>query len=134
MKSDGECVPVRDEADIVVARQRGRSIAEDAGFTGSDLTIIATAISELARNIVDYTAGGEICVSADTLPIACLQIVARDRGPGIPNVKQAMMDGFSTGGGLGLGLPGVKRLMDEFQITSVPGEGTTVTASKRLRQ
>ncbi len=133
MSGEGECVPVREEADIVAARQRGRLIAEKAGFRGSALTIIATVISELARNIVDYAHGGEVCIEVDSGDDGSVLVIARDRGPGIPDVESAMRDGYSTGGGLGLGLPGVRRLMDDFHIeTSL--EGTIVRARKKLRR
>lgn len=132
MADEAICVPILSEGDIVTARQQGRSLAEHAGFAGSDLAVIATAISELARNIVDYAKAGEICVQVDHETGAPVIVVtAKDKGPGIRAVSQAMKDGFSTGGGLGLGLPGVRRLMDEFEIRSAPGRGTSVTAKKR---
>lgn len=126
-------VPISSSADIVTARQRGRALAAALGFAGSDLTVIATAISELARNIIEYAATGEIVLSqddADGRP--GIVIVARDEGPGIPDVSRALSAGFSTGPGLGLGLPGVRRLMDDFQITSESGRGTTVSVRKWL--
>jgi serine/threonine-protein kinase RsbT len=133
--SHGEIrVAINSDQDIVVARQKGRALATELGFASGDATLIATAISELARNIVSYARRGQI-----TLQIVNgedrqgLSIVASDDGPGIPDVRQALRDGFSTSGSLGLGLPGVRRLMDEFQITSVPGRGTTV-AVKKWRQ
>ena len=126
-------VPISSSADIVTARQRGRALAAALGFSGSDLTVIATAISELARNIIEYAATGEILLSqddADGRP--GIVIVARDEGPGIPDVSRALSAGFSTGPGLGLGLPGVRRLMDDFEITSESGRGTTVSVRKWL--
>jgi serine/threonine-protein kinase RsbT len=133
--SQGEIrVAINSDQDIVAARQKGRALATELGFTSGDATLIATAISELARNIVSYARKGQI-----TLQIVNgedrqgLSIVASDSGPGIPDVRQALRDGFSTSGSLGLGLPGVRRLMDEFQITSAPGRGTTV-AVKKWRQ
>jgi len=121
-------------ADIVTARLEGRQLAAEAGFNGSDLTVIATAISEVARNIVEYARNGEILLSiVHDGTKRGLRVVARDDGPGIPNIEQAMQDGFSTGRGLGLGLPGTRRLMDEFVIKSRVGEGTTVTATKWIR-
>jgi serine/threonine-protein kinase RsbT len=121
-------------ADIVTARLEGRQLAAEAGFNGSDLTVIATAISEVARNIVEYARNGEILLSiVHDGSKRGLRVVARDDGPGIPNIEQAMQDGFSTGRGLGLGLPGTRRLMDEFVIKSRVGEGTTVTATKWIR-
>jgi serine/threonine-protein kinase RsbT len=119
------------ESDIVTARQKGRELAAEIGFSGSDLTVIATAISEVARNIVTYADTGEILLSAVNHGIKHgITIIARDNGPGIPDIQQAMQDGFSTAKSLGLGLPGAKRLMDEFEIESEVGKGTTVTMKK----
>jgi serine/threonine-protein kinase RsbT len=124
-------VPIADSTDIVTARQRGRELASQIGFTGSDLTVIATAISELARNIVEYAKRGEIVLSlAHRGSRLGLQVVARDQGPGIGDVAKAVQAGYSTGNGLGLGLPGVRRLMDDFEIASASGKGTSVTARK----
>jgi serine/threonine-protein kinase RsbT len=128
---DEETIAIASENDIVDARRRGRELATQGGFSGSDLTIIATAISELARNIVAYAHAGEM-----TLRVvrrgdrSGLVVVARDEGPGIHDVSLVMKDGFSTGRSLGLGLPGAKRLMDEFEIVSELGQGTTVTMTK----
>lgn len=124
-------VPVASDRDIVRARQRGRSLATELGFSPGNATLIATAISELARNILLYAGTGEIGLE----PIARdgrsgLVVVARDRGPGIRDVERALQDGYSTSRRLGLGLPGVKRLMDEFHIQTAPGAGTTVRAKK----
>jgi len=130
---DESVVPITSSADIVTARQRGRALAAALGFSGSDLTLIATAISELARNIIEYATTGEIVLSqeaADGRP--GIGIVARDEGPGIPDLSRALSAGYSTGPGLGLGLPGVRRLMDDFEITSNAGRGTTVSVRKWL--
>ena len=119
------------EKDIVVARQEGRTLAMSLGFSPGDATLLATAISELARNIVTYANVGDILL--DTVNGAArlgMQVVARDEGPGIADVQQALRDGFSTSGGLGLGLPGVRRLVDEFLIVSDGTSGTTVTIKK----
>jgi serine/threonine-protein kinase RsbT len=122
-------VPIYTEQDIVAARQLGRAVAEQAGFVGSQLTVIATAISELARNIVTYAVSGEITISlAEQTGRRGVLILARDQGPGIQDLALAMRDGYSTSNSLGMGLPGTRRLMDEFEIASVVGEGTTVTA------
>jgi serine/threonine-protein kinase RsbT len=122
------------DGDVVTARQRGRAMAQQVGFSGSDLTIIATAISEIARNIVLYARRGEVIVSPVTQGSKRgLLVVARDEGPGIPDIEQAMRDGFSTGKSLGLGLPGARRLMDEFEIVSETGKGTVVTMKKWTR-
>lgn len=120
--------------DIVAARQQGRAAATEIGFQGSDLTVVATAISEVARNILEYARIGEIVIGPAYTQDGRrgVSIVARDKGPGIANVPRAMQDGFSTGKGLGLGLPGAKRLMDEFEIESELGCGTTVTMTKWL--
>lgn len=129
-----ECVSIRTDADIVHARQKGRDLAARIGFTSTDLVLITTAISELARNILLYAGVGEIVVkplnSGDRTGIL---LVARDEGPGIPNIALAMQGGYSTSGNLGLGLPGVRRLMDEMSVESRVGEGTTVVARKWKR-
>jgi serine/threonine-protein kinase RsbT len=126
-------VPISSSADIVTARQRGRALAAALGFAGSDLTLIATAISELARNIIEYATSGQIVLSPEAANgRPGIAIVARDEGPGIPDVSRALSAGYSTGPGLGLGLPGVRRLMDDFEITSNAGRGTTVSVRKWL--
>jgi serine/threonine-protein kinase RsbT len=124
-------VQIDSDRDIIEARQRGRELANHAGFGFTDLALIATAISELARNSLRYAIGGEICVRIieQTSRIG-VRIEASDRGPGIYNVTQALQDGFSTSGSLGLGLPGVRRIMDEFEIASEIGRGTTVVATR----
>jgi serine/threonine-protein kinase RsbT len=124
-------IPITHEADIVAARQAGREIAAECGFSRSEQTLIATAISEVARNIVSYAVRGEVVLSlALEAGRKGVIIVARDEGPGIPNVELAMRDGYSTGASLGMGLPGAKRLMDEFDLLSKEGEGVTVTMKK----
>jgi len=127
-------VPIASDADIVVARQKGRSLAERVGFSGSNLAVVATAISEVARNIVEYAKEGEIVLRATNQGgLHGLVVIARDEGPGIPDIALAMQDGYSTAKGLGLGLPGARRLMDEFEIVSKVGRGTTVTMKKWVR-
>ena len=125
-------VSVRSDADIVTARQKGRALAAELGFSTVDLAMVATAISELARNVVLYAEPGEIILSVavNALGKRGIVVVARDDGPGIQDVDRAMQSGYSTSGGLGLGLPGVRRLMDDFQIVSQAGKGTIVTAKK----
>jgi serine/threonine-protein kinase RsbT len=124
-------VPISSDEDIVEARQKGREVAAQIGFVSSDLALIATAISELARNIVLYARRGEILIQpVKASPKLGIVLVARDEGPGMDDVDQAMQVGYSTSGGFGLGLPGVRRLMDEFEITSERGRGTTVTIKK----
>ena len=109
-------------------------MAGSIGFGATDATLIATAISELARNIVMYAQKGEVMMrSVETAHSKGILIVARDDGPGIPSIQDVLRDGYSTSGGLGLGLPGVKRLMDEFSIESEPRQGTTVTVKKWLK-
>jgi serine/threonine-protein kinase RsbT len=124
-------VPVQSDIDIVAARQKGRALATRLGFSSSDATIVATAISELARNIVLYAKRGEIILTtAANGEHPGLVIMACDEGEGIADVRQALQDGYSTSGRMGVGLPGVKRLMDEFDIKSVVGKGTVVTVKK----
>lgn len=127
----GMRVPIGSHADILEARRRGRELAASMGFARIDCTLIATAISELARNIVLYAGAGEICLRQEsTLGGACIAIVASDDGPGIRDLRAALQEGYSTSHGLGLGLPGVKRIMDEFDMESKPRHGTTVTIKK----
>ena len=124
-------VPINSDQDIVAARQKGRSLAAALGFSSGDATLIATAISELARNIITYAKSGEIRLAViNGSARQGIQLIAYDQGPGIPDVQQALRDGFSTSGSLGLGLPGVMRLVDEFEIVSEENRGTTVTAKK----
>ena len=126
-------VPIHSAVDIVAARQQGRTLAARLGFSGSDLTLIATAISEVARNIVEYAGSGEIRLSpvqeGNGLGIC---VIAHDTGPGISDVDKALQDGYSTQKGLGLGLPGARRLVDEFELVSAVGKGTTVIMRKWL--
>ena len=127
-------VAINSDQDIVSARQKGRGMANELGFSSGDATLIATAISELARNIVSYAGKGQITLKVvNGLNRQGIAVIASDDGPGIADIRQALRDGFSTSGSLGLGLPGVRRLMDEFDITSQPGRGTVV-AVKKWRQ
>ena len=124
-------VPIREECDVAVARRRARELARHQGFPESGVEAIATAVSEVARNIVVHAASGEIVLGAASEPgRRGVVVVARDEEPGIPDLQEAMRDGFSTSGGLGLGLPSARRFMDEFSIASAPGGGTTVTMKK----
>lgn len=133
MTDEDAHVAIHRDGDVVTARQKGREIATRIGFTGTELTLIATAISEIARNIVEYAWHGEIILAeARRDGRSGILVIGRDEGPGIADVELAMRDGFSTGRSLGLGLPGAKRLMDEFHIASEPGVGTTVTMKKWL--
>lgn len=127
-------VAIFSAVDIVAARQEGRDLARRLGFEGSDLTLVAAAISEVARNIVDHAKSGEIILEhIQQRNRHAIQIIARDGGPGIPDIPQAMQYGYSTRKGLGVGLPGAKWLMDEFDIVSEVGKGTTITMKKWLR-
>lgn len=124
-------VPINSDLDILAARRKARELAHDLGFGPTDRAIIATAISELARNIVLYAHCGQIILkSTQASEPSGILVVALDEGPGIRNVAEAMRGGGSISGGLGLGLPGVRRLMDDFEIVSEVGCGTTVTATK----
>lgn len=128
-------MPVRSDADIVEVRLAARAMAESLGFNGTDLVVIATAVSEVARNIVEYAKRGEVILSAlHKSGTAGISVVARDNGPGIPDTAQAMQEGYSTSRGLGLGLPGARRLMDEFEIVSKIGYGTTISMRKWLKR
>jgi serine/threonine-protein kinase RsbT len=127
-------VQIEREADIVLARQAGRQLAAQLGFSSTDQTLIATAISEVARNIVVYAQHGEIVLMrAEDGPRIGIQVIATDDGPGIDNKELAMRDGYSTKNSLGLGLPGARRLMDDFALDSEVGKGTTVTMKKWKR-
>ncbi len=124
-------VPIRADADVLLARQKVRELAKSLKFSSSELTLIATAISEVARNIVTYAKQGEIVLKLVSQGRRRgIRVVAQDQGPGIADIERAMQDGFSTSSSLGLGLPGSKRLMDEFDIVSTVGRGTTVTMTK----
>ena len=127
-------IPIGSDLDIIRARQSGRAEATKLGFSSTDLTLVATAISELARNIVMYAAEGEIILRlVRTAEKQGIVVIARDHGPGIVDIAHALQDGYSTSRSLGLGLPGVRRLMDEFEIESQVGEGTIVTVRKWIR-
>ena len=124
-------VPIASLADIVAARQRGRELAAQMGFSSFNLTLIATAIAEVGRNIVDFAERGEMTISMiKNGTRQGVQIVATDQGPGIADISTAMRDGYSSANGLGIGLPGARRIMDEFEITSEVGKATTVTMKK----
>jgi len=127
-------IRVAREADIVDARQQGRGLAGRLGFSSCDCVLIATAISELARDIIQYAETGEIVIQAVRRGRARgIEVIASDRGPGIEDLDLAMQDGFSTGGSLGLGLPGARRLMDEFAVSSELRRGTEVSVVKWLK-
>jgi serine/threonine-protein kinase RsbT len=132
---DPTTVIIASDLDVVTARQAGRELAAQVGFSPGDQTVIAAAISEIARNIIMYARRGEVELRLATeADRAGVIIVATDQGPGITDIELYMQDGVSTSGGLGLGLGGSKRLMDEFHIDSVPGSGTKVTMKKWRRR
>ncbi|HEX6025892.1 MAG TPA: ATP-binding protein [Solirubrobacter sp.] len=130
-----ERIAIESDADVVTARQRARALAVDLEMPSTDQTLLATAISEIARNITAYAVRGEIVIDVvrDQNGRRGVRVVARDDGPGIADVERALTDGYTTGSGLGLGLPGARRLVDDFDIQTAPGEGTTVTLIKWTR-
>ncbi|MBO0865765.1 MAG: anti-sigma regulatory factor [Mycobacterium sp.] len=124
---DDVVLDVASPDDIVAARQAGHHLARELGFSLTDVTMIATAISEIARNITSYAGRGKIRVAVvDREGRKALMVRAEDDGPGIANVERALEDGYSTGRGLGMGLPGARRLMDRLIVESEPGRGTVV--------
>jgi serine/threonine-protein kinase RsbT len=128
-------VPIGSDADLVSARRKGRQLAENLGFSRVDATLVATVISELARNIIHHARNGEILIRRVDEGANCgIQVLARDEGPGIADMGLAMRMGYSSSGGLGLGLPGVRRIMDEFEIQSSPGRGTSVSVIRWRRR
>jgi len=133
-RSPGVSVPVRDESDVVMARKRVRELGYQAGLQEAAVEALATAVTEVGRNIVVYGRGGEIrIVVANEEGHSGIVVIATDRGPGIADLARATEDGYSTGGGLGLGLSSAKRLVDQFDLSSVVGCGTTVTLKKWRR-
>jgi serine/threonine-protein kinase RsbT len=127
-------ININNEFDIVLARQKGREVSKELQFGGVDQARITTAISELARNIYLYAGSGVITIEVlEDNGRKGIQISAADDGPGINDIRMVLQDGFSTSGGLGAGLPGVKRLMDSFDIDSMPGTGTKITITKWAR-
>ncbi|MET0026908.1 MAG: anti-sigma regulatory factor [Candidatus Thiodiazotropha sp.] len=127
-----ETILIRENGDVVKARQVGRDIARKLGFRVIDQTRLATAISELTRNILRYAGDGICHINGDENgSSANVEVIAEDNGPGIVDIAQVMQDGFSTGNGLGAGLPGTRRLMDQFEITSQPGLTRVTVSMKR---
>jgi serine/threonine-protein kinase RsbT len=127
-------IAIESDADVVTARQRARELAASLQLSSTDQTLLATAISEVARNITTYAVRGEVTVEmVENGGRQGIRVVARDEGPGIEDLERALQDGYTTGGGLGIGLPGARRLVDEFDIDSAPGRGTTVTLVKWAR-
>jgi len=124
-------VPIKADLDVVFARQKVRGMVSGLRFSASELMLIATAISEVARNIVSYAGSGELVLRVvQKGQRRGVTVVARDKGPGIADIERAMQDGYSTSRGLGLGLPGSKRIMDEFDLVSEVGKGTEITMTK----
>ena len=124
-------IVIAGDADIVTARTRAKDLADALGFARTDQTVIAAAVSEIARNIVAYAGAGEIVLRAERGDGRWgLVAVAKDEGPGIADLDQALTDGYSSAGSLGVGLPGARRLMDSLDIESEVGRGTTVTMVK----
>ena len=131
---DSVRVVIASDADVVTARQAAREMGAALGFSSTDLTLLATAISEVARNITSYAGTGEVAVRVvRERGREGIEVVASDEGPGIADVELALQDGYTTGNGLGLGLPGARRLVDEFAIRTAPDAGTTVTLVKWSR-
>ena len=127
-------VAIRNDADVVTARQEARAMGTEIGFSSTDLTLLATAISEVARNITTYAGEGEVALRVlDRGGRQGIEVVASDEGPGIADVERAMQDGYTTGKGLGLGLPGARRLVDEFELRTALGSGTSVRLVKWTR-
>jgi serine/threonine-protein kinase RsbT len=120
---------IESDADVVTARQRAREMAGELDLTPTDQTLLATAISEVARNITIYAKRGEVLLSVvrDDGGRKGIRVIARDQGPGIENLDLALRDGYTSGSGLGIGLPGARRLVDDFDIETAPGQGTKVT-------
>ena len=119
---------MRDESDVVIARKRAFALATQQGFAAAAAVALATAVSEITRNIVVHAGGGEVILTTAVRAGACgVVVIALDKGPGIPDIDEAMRDGFSTAGTLGLGLPAARRLVDELEIESAVGVGTRVT-------
>lgn len=126
-----EMVPIKSDSDVVIVRQRVRAWANEMNFTLVEKTKIVTAASELARNTLEHGGGGEVQIALVTNgPAEGIQLSFSDKGPGIPDVKLALTDGYASGHGMGLGLGGSKRLMNEFEIVTEPGQGTKVTCAR----
>ena len=132
MAAESKSIPIRSDVDIIEARVATRALATRIGFSSTDQVLIATAVSEIARNIVEYALSGEILVSSMDCERRGVEIIARDDGPGIVDLSKALEEGYTTARGLGMGLPGARRLMDEFDITSKVGRGTVVRMRKWL--
>jgi serine/threonine-protein kinase RsbT len=131
VSTKGDALPIRSSGDVVQVRQAVRTWSIEVGFSLVDQTKIVTAASELARNTLDYGGGGEVRLEILQNGLRRgLRLTFEDRGPGIPDIAKAMTDGYTSGGGMGMGLPGSKRLVNEFEIVSRVGEGTRVTITR----
>ena len=128
-----QTLAIANDADVVRVRQAVRDLAVRAKMSLVDQTKLVTATSELARNTLVYGGGGEVVISLTESPRVGIRVVLADRGPGIPNVDLALTDGWTSGTGMGLGLSGARRLVDEFSLTTEPGQGTTVRVTKWKR-
>lgn len=127
MVSRQETLPIRTSSDVVAVRQKVRNWAAELRFSLVDQTKFVTAASELARNTLEHGKGGEVRLElVERPPRRGLRLVFEDRGPGIPDIELALKEGYTTGGGLGLGLGGARRLVNEFEIDSTPGNGTRI--------
>ena len=132
--ADDVRVAIRTDADVVTARQEARAMGTSLGFTSTDLTLLATAISEVARNVTTYAGEGEVELRVvHDRGRSGIEVICRDDGPGIADVELAMQDGYTTGNGLGLGLPGTRRLVDDFELDTTPGAGTRIRLVKWTR-
>lgn len=129
----GKKFSIKSDKDLIEIRDFGRSLAAQIGFAGKDQTLISTALSEICRNVLEYAGSGEAVIKAEKKANpGGIKIIISDRGPGIENIEMALKEGYSTGRGLGIGLPGAKRIMDQFDIESEIGKGTTIKMSKQL--
>lgn len=122
------------ENDLIRIRKFGRELAENSGFKSVDQTVIATAISEICRNVLQYAGSGQVKIEKRKNDKPCIAITVKDTGPGIENVQEALKEGFSSKEGLGIGLSGTKQLMDKFEIQTAIGKGTTVEMCKYLEE
>lgn len=126
--------PVKSDKDLVEIRAYGRKLAREIGFSTNDQTLIATALSEVCRNIIEYAGTGKVIIETIQDSSPGITITAHDQGPGIEDVEKALEEGYSTGKGMGIGLPGCKRIMDQFQIDSKTGKGTVVSMHKWVEE
>lgn len=134
MTGETRVIEIRGDLDIVAARSAVRELARSQGFHPVDQARLATVVSELTRNICLYAGMGKVIIrEIDDQNLRGLEVICEDQGPGIENIEQAMQEEYSTSGGRGMGLPGVRRLMDEFFIQSTVGKGTKVICRKYRR-